>query len=127
MKINSRTKGQEGEREFCKWLEINMGLKGITRNLDQVREGGADILQVPGLAIEVKRQECINKKCWWEQAVKQALHTHRMPVVAYRQNRKKWKFCLPASLIIDGSWGFITLEEKEFKMWLKNYLEKNNF
>lgn len=122
----ARNKGQRGERELCELLMHHLELDEVTRNLDQVREGGADIMDVPGLAIEVKRQETLSVDSWWRQATKQAINTNRMPVLAYRQNRKKWHFCLPASLIIPGSWHYLTIKETEFVQWLKNFIKNNS-
>ena len=56
MPVNSRGKGKRGELEFVNYLRDELG-EGITRNLDQTRDGGRDILGVPGFCIEVKRCE----------------------------------------------------------------------
>ena len=92
----SKNKGANGERELAKLLASCLGIENINRNLAQSREGGADILDIEGLAIEVKRQENLCLPAWWKQTVKQAVDTKRLPVLAYRQNRREWKFCLPA-------------------------------
>ena len=120
-----RNKGQRGERELCELLLRSLDIEAVTRNLDQVREGGADIMDIPGLAIEVKRQEVLSVNVWWKQAVKQAVDTGRMPVLAYRQNRKPWYFCLPASLIVPGSWDYLMIKEADFIAWLQNFFKNN--
>ena len=44
-KINGRSKGAAGERELAKWLHRNFKLDTApTRNLEQVRSGGSDII-----------------------------------------------------------------------------------
>jgi len=91
------------------------------RNLDQVRNGGSDINEVAPFMFEVKRCEALTKRDWWVQ-VKKAANTvpGSIPVVAYRQNRKPWKFLISAQFI-GLEKGFVQLEEVEFTQWLKNY------
>lgn len=116
----SRQKGARGEREALKWFERHFeDCNDLQRNLAQSREGGADCLTIPGIALEVKRQEKLSVPEWWRQATQQAINTNRMPVLMYRLNRCRWKFCIPASLITPRSWGYVTLEENEFVKWYK--------
>jgi len=51
---SQRKKGKAGELEIARLLRDHLGAD-ITRNLLQARQGGADLLGVPGWAIEVKR------------------------------------------------------------------------
>ena len=121
MPINARTKGASGERQFCKWLKDNLKLTELpTRNLEQVRSGGADVLGVAPFVFEVKRVERLNKGKWWRQ-VKAASRHGEIPVVAYRQNRRPWKFLLPSSLI-GLEFGYIELEGVTFKQWITKFL-----
>lgn len=124
MAKNGKIKGSAGERELCRFIQKHIPINEVKRNLDQVREGGSDIMSVPGLAIEVKRQEVLAVDEWWKQVVRSAIRTESIPVLAYRQNRRKWFFCVPASLIIPNSWGYITLREEVFVDWLKLYYSK---
>jgi len=120
-----RTKGQVGERELCKLLDAEFAdllPEPLSRNLDQVREGGADIMGIPGIALEVKRHESLAVNVWWIQCVQQAMDCGRFPVLAYRQNRKPWAYCLPASLIVDESWSYITVTQDVFYRWLRKRL-----
>ncbi len=58
MTINSRRKGQTGEREACALLTEEFGLPvKLTRNITQTRDSGTDILGLPGFSIEVKRHK----------------------------------------------------------------------
>lgn len=116
----AKNKGTNGEREILKWFMDNFDLPELKRNLEQTRNGGADCLDIPGIALEVKRQEQLCIPAWWKQTVRQAVVSKRMPVLVYRQNRKKWTFCLPASLITPDSWGYLTLTQDEFKIWFKH-------
>lgn len=120
---NARTKGRNGEREARFWLAkaIGVDVDEIQRNLQQTREGGADILGIDGLEIEVKRQETLVVETWWRQVQRAADRTGKLPVLMYRQNRGKWNFCLPAYLLLPGMKGKITLGESEMQVWLRHW------
>jgi len=122
--INGRSKGAGGERELCRWLQDTLGLQRTPeRNLDQVRNGGADVCEVSPFLFEVKRCEAVSKRAWWVQVMKAARQTPgSIPVVAYRQNRKPWRFLISASYV-GLEIGFIQLEEMEFTNWLKAYFD----
>jgi len=127
--VNARAKGASGEREFCKWVCDKLELDETpTRNLEQVRSGGADILGVDPFVFEVKRVERVNRKKWWLQVKAAAASTPgSIPVVAYRPNRKPWEFLIPATWV-GLQFGYIILEEKEFIQWALQVLGngKNN-
>jgi len=135
-KINIRAKGQNGERELAKWLQMNFNLEHCPqRCLEQVRFGqntsilnqqGYDLIGFEPFAVEVKRQESLVKRTWWRQCKIAAdrCSTEKIPVVAYRQNRKKWKFLIGAKWI-GLEVGFIQLEAKEFIAWAQAHLEGN--
>jgi hypothetical protein len=117
MPVNGRAKGAAGEREFGRWLEENLGLQDRPqRNLEQVRSGGADIIDVPPFNFEVKRCEAIARRKWWVQVV-QSCTDGQVPVVAYRKNRQPWRFLISAKNI-GLEKGFIQLEEFEARQWL---------
>ncbi len=126
--VNARSKGSGGEREFANWLQTTLGLMfKPSRNLEQVRSGGADILDVKPFVFEVKRCEVLLRRDWWIKLVNQCARWE-VPVVAYRQNYHKWKFLISAKNIgLDK--GFIELEEMEFTHWIKSvhlfYTSKN--
>lgn len=116
--INVRRKGAAGEREFCSWLKRTLKLKTLpTRNLEQVRSGGADVIDIPPFVFEVKRCEQVFLPTWWAQ-VCTASNRGDIPVVAYRKNRKPWRFLISAKWI-GLERGFIRLEEKIFSEWIK--------
>ena len=123
-RINVRSKGANGEREFCRWLQDTLDLGELPeRNLDQVRNGGADIMTLPQFTIEVKRCEALALRQWWVQ-VMQAATKDSQPIVAYRQNRKPWKFLISAQNIgLDK--GFIEIAEFEFKKWITRIYSEN--
>lgn len=122
----ARMKGQDGEREIIKMLEPivrEFGEGILSRNLNQTREGGFDIVGIDWLAIEVKRQETLNVSEWWQQTLKQAGYD-RVPILIYRQNRKAWQVCL---------WGDVgkircrvTISVDDFKEWLREELKNRS-
>jgi Holliday junction resolvase len=127
MVLNSKVKGANGERELAQLLtswarEIGIELD-LIRNLEQVRSGGHDLLGVPGLATECKRVEVLAVNTWWGQAQRQAREAGLQPLLAYRQNRKKWQF-------ITETWVWpcktrpivIHMDEEEAKVWFHGHL-----
>jgi len=63
----SRTKGATFERWCVNQLKAHWST--ARRNLDQVRDGGADILGVPNHVIECKAYERIAVYRWWDQVL----------------------------------------------------------
>jgi len=124
MSLNSRNKGSKGEREFAAWLKETLDLDFTPkRNLDQVREGGADILDVGDFVFEVKRCEALQHRKWWLQVSKAAKEKkNSIPLVVFRQNRKPWHGLISAKNI-GLDYGFIELKETELKKWLRGKYE----
>lgn len=126
--VNGRAKGSAGEREFCQWLYDNFDLDKIPeRNLEQTREGGADILDITPFVFEVKRQERLDLNSWWLQVLTATrerdteIDIDHIPVVAFRQNNKKWEFLISAKYI-GLEHGFIRLHAIRFIQWAKEFL-----
>lgn len=86
-----RNKGATAERELCRLLSEHLGT-GVVRNLEQSRSGGHDLNGVGPFALEVKRQESLSLSAWWRQAVMQAERCGLRPALAFRQNRRPWRF-----------------------------------
>lgn len=97
---SSRTKGQVGELEVCKILSTELGIS-LDRNLEQTRDGGADIIVNNVWFIEVKRQEKYNVDAWWLQACSQAQGKGKYPVLFFRKSRESWRVIMPYSLTHD--------------------------
>lgn len=118
MPINAREKGQRGEREFCKWLHKNFNLdKAPERNLDQTRNGGADILQVYPFVFEVKRVEDLDIEKAWIQCKNDTMKCGGEPVVAFRKNGGNWQFLISAKHIGLGL-GFLHIHREDtFLNW----------
>ena len=130
MKINSRTKGKAAEREVinkiiqpivddvCKQLNI-VDIPIIARNLQQSDLGGYDLIGLPWYAIEVKRCETLLLDRWWAQTERQAAKD-QVPLLIYRQSRKKWRVQMPGFAPIadsGGLWVKADIDLEDFKKW----------
>ncbi len=93
MGAKQRRKGATGERELAKLLSAELGIE-VLRNLSQTRDGGYDLKGL-NISLEVKRQETEELQRWWNQTVIQAKESGKIPVLAYRRSRQKWRFVLP--------------------------------
>lgn len=120
----AKSKGAEGERELAALLARIAGAAGVpdlqlTRNLEQTRSGGHDLLGLEdfGMAVEVKRVEVVDLKSWWRQATRQADAVQCTPVLAWRQNRKPWRFRVLAWVHPAPSPLSIDLELDQFSVW----------
>jgi len=123
MAINGLKKGKSGEREAAAWLKLKFKLETLPqRNLEQYRYGahvnstGYDLVGFPPFCFEIKRVETLNLRSWWVQVVNATTEEYHIPVVMFRQNRKKWNFLISAKEIGCTN-GFIHLEEREFLQW----------
>ncbi len=121
--VHAQKKGKRGEDEFCKWILKNFGID-VRREHWQADGHSADI-RINDFLFEVKRHESPNRDNFWYQVAvaKQYDNKDIIPVVAFRQNYKPWKFLLPAKLIgVDLS--YIELSEKVFINFAKGIINK---
>lgn len=135
MAINVRSKGQRGEREaaglIMAWAEEVTASCGaaaveLTRNLQQSRQGGYDLVGIDWLALEVKRHESLAQiSQWWKQTLKQA-QPGQVPFLMYRQNRSPWRFRLQAIIAHYAPCGHsgtsshvVDMSEAEAKLWFQ--------
>ena len=109
-----RNKGKAGEREFAKLLQEGLGIE-FSRNLDQVRNGGYDLIGLNKLAIEIKRCENLSVGTWWKQAMSQAKEG-QTPVLAYRQSRRPWTVVVPTKFVTKSLVEFCEHNEKRKTM-----------
>lgn len=102
MSASQRLKGQRGEREAFRLMSDRLGTV-VRRNIDQARHGGADGMDLPGWAVEVKRQQRAFVELWWRQAVEQAAACEppRRPLLLYRANHKPWRAVLRLADVAD--------------------------
>lgn len=99
MSAMQRRKGASAERELVRLLSEHLDVT-VTRNLNQSRDGGCDLLGVGPFALECKRQEKLSLASWWRQAVTQAEAAELIPVLAYRQSRQPWRFVVPLAALM---------------------------
>jgi hypothetical protein len=123
MAIDAQKKGKAGEVEFCKWLLTNLNIK-TERNYNQANGSSADVI-IEDFIFEVKRRETLDFKSWWHQvSVSKKSHENKnlIPIVAYRQNHKPWRFLLPANLIPGLELGYVMAEERVFLQFARNLI-----
>ena len=114
--MNIRKKGAAGELEFCHRFNPFFPNTELKRNLNQTREGGADVEGCSPFVIEIKRCEKLEHKKWWRQVKAAVTHPEDIPTVAFRQNKKPWRFLIPSSLTGIDDDGFMEVDED---IWLK--------
>ena len=97
--MNSRAKGQRGEREWIKYLlTFFPSLEGKLKRGLQSRGGGKEVPDVEDFPVyhwEVKRVEKLNIWNAQKQAVADA-EEGKIPALAYRRNHGDWWVSLPA-------------------------------
>jgi hypothetical protein len=95
----ARDKGQRGEREVIQLLQpvvikvhaaLGLPPPALERNLMQTNKGGYDIVGLEWMALEVKRQENLNLKIWWDQSMSQT-KPGQITVLIYRKNNVRWR------------------------------------
>lgn len=111
MSAMQRRKGARAEIELCKLLSDELGVT-VRRNVDQARVGGADCLELPGYAIEVKRCERLAIPAWWRQAVVQAQAAGAEPVLFFRQSRKEWRVVMTGGAEVPFDWAMDLMRDK---------------
>ncbi len=134
MGIHVVNKGKQGERESIKFLQptvdqvyAHLGLDApqLFRNQNQSALGGYDIDGLPWLALEIKRQEQLSINAWWKQ-VNKACAEGQVPVVMFRQNRKKWRFLTNVWLHTGGRGHIMVraeLSPEDFLEWFKDRVQ----
>lgn len=115
MGININKKGSTGEREVASKLNevvdrvrIEYGLPSIPiedmpfqRNQLQSAIGGDDLTNPFGLSIEVKRKEQLSINAWWQQCVKSSQRFNTIPILIFKQNRKKWRIIMLVNIELE--------------------------
>lgn len=88
--LRSRNKGKRGERELKNILKTEYGYKDARRNQQYCgADGDADVVGLPGLHIECKRDESLDRYKAIEQAESEA-REGEVPVVMHRKNNCEW-------------------------------------
>lgn len=128
----AKAKGAQGELEAARllvqWSQGVMPGVQFTRNLEQVRGGGHDLVGLDWLAVEVKRQENLNVSGWWAQTLRQADTVGGVPFLMWRQNRKKWHFRVRVPVAHYGPEASgvqhldVDMQEPQAKLWFQGEL-----
>lgn len=128
--LTGQNKGKRGEREIKdQFIEVMQEVEAalcvsglysdeVKRNTLQSDRGGADLVGIPLLSIEIKRQETITINPWWTQTVAQANKNKAMPVLIYRQSRKPWRVVTYSVLCQPGY---------EARTWVRSEMDLTNF
>lgn len=123
--VHAQRKGKRGEDLFCKWLFENCDID-VRRNHWQADGHSADII-INDFIIEVKNRETHSFDDYWLQILR-AKKNHEnpdlIPIVAFKSNRQKWQFLMPATLITGIERGFVIATEKVFIQFIKYVIEK---
>ncbi len=82
-----RDKGARGEQEVATIFR-GFGFECARTPNSGGLEVKGDLAGLPGVHVEVKRQETARPWAWWEQAAREA--GQDAPVVAFRRNRSAW-------------------------------------
>lgn len=133
---SANNKGKAAEREVIGLIQPVLDEIGhsygvepfkLTRNLNQARDGGSDILGLPWCSIEVKRHEELQVPKWWRQTL-EATGKDQIPVLIYRKSRCMWKVqwqldvivgTLPTEYGTRNQSMIVTTSVGDFNRWLK--------
>ena len=96
--MNSDSKGKRGELEWSKFLR-GYGYDARRGRQYKGTPESPDVVGLPGVHLEVKRWEVVT-----DQDIRSFMHQSQsesapgeIPVVPYRENRKRWKVAMYAS------------------------------
>ena len=149
--MNIRQKGQQGERDVQKMLNNIIKIVHTERNLPQYEPrdelfqrnqnqsavGGSDLSCPFPLEIEVKRQEQLSINTWWKQTIESSNRTGGIPILIFKQNRKKWRIIMLGNIALQPHEPNVTIEvqkqyrelsgirveinQEQFEQWFKAY------
>ena len=145
MGANPRTKGASGEREVADMLNdivdlvrVEKGLpvlekrdRPFQRNQNQSAVGGDDLTNPYRLSIEVKRQEALSVNTWWKQCLESCARFDNIPILIFKQNRKKWRIIMWGDLPMQPYTAAthrcmahqrVEVDLDTFKQWFKLYV-----
>ena len=117
MATNGKRKGKEGELELAHKLR-EYGYDGKRSVQYNGKDGQADVLGLPHIHIECKRQERLNVYDAIDQAKRDAKNGD-MPTVFHRKNRCNWLVTMELDEFMELYEGYINSEK------VKAYIEQN--
>lgn len=138
MPINSRSKGQRGERAVAELLNVIianlcirlsiMPIPKLSRNLVQTQNGGHDLVGLDWLAIEVKWYAEIKSHLprWWAQCLRQAEAVKAEPILIYKANGSKWQVRMWGRLEIEPGRRLrvpVDISWDDFAVWFEKRCE----
>jgi len=94
--VNSIEKGKRGEREFTKFCHYEGYNKAHRSQQYCGKAGDADLVNLPGIHVEVKRVERLNIYDAMDQSINDARNTDNIPIVAHKKNNKYWLIMMEA-------------------------------
>lgn len=134
--VNSRSKGQRGEREVAAMLNgiaaavaarLSCPAPVMSRNLVQTQNGGHDLVGIDWIAVEVKfYKETQQLDQWWAQAVRQGERVNAEPVLIWKNNGRKWRVRMYGRLTIEPGRRLKTpvdISYEAFALWFEKRLE----
>jgi hypothetical protein len=101
-----RDKGGGGEREALRLLEelFDLPRHTLKRNQSQTAFGGADCIDLPYFALEVKRCATLDFNQWWAQTLNQSEKHKRLPLLFYRIDfQRSWTVVVNLAYILRHS------------------------
>ena len=117
MAINSKNKGKKGENELAHKLK-EYGYDAKRSVQYNGKDGQADVIGLPHIHIECKRQEKLNIYDAIAQAKRDAKNDDK-PAVFHRKNRCNWLVTMELDKFMEIYDGYIQSEN------VKAYIEKN--
>jgi len=100
LRPRAKGKGNAAEREVVDLLRA-YGWTSARRNFASGGYGGSDVVDgIPGVALEIKRQEACRIWSWIAQCEAAAKPTDT-PIVVFRRNRSRWYGCLPLDDLLE--------------------------
>lgn len=88
--INSKQKGNAGEREWVKWLKENLGIRARRGQQFKGTPDSPDVISdLKSVHWEVKRVEKLNLGKAMTKAIEDA-KADQMPIVAHRKDGDRW-------------------------------------
>ncbi len=122
--VHAQKKGKRGEDLFCKWLNENCGIEARREHF-QASGHDADI-EIADFLIEVKNRETHDLDEYWMQLLRALKHHKKelIPIVAFKSNRVKWQFLIPANLITGIERGYVIATERVMIQLIKHVIER---
>lgn len=87
--MNSKAKGSAFERLVAAEIHKLTGVR-TTRNLEQTRSGGSDLVGFPGWCIEckIRKDGAWIQEAWWDQVMRESTKLQLKPALIFRVSRQ---------------------------------------